>query len=181
VHEIAQRAGPGTRVVYVDNDPVVLAHARAILSDEAATFAERGDLLDPASIVASPAVREHLDWTKPIGLLLCGIVHYVLDEENPEGLIAELIAALPPGSYVFIHHLLDTGDSAAAELQAQMLNGLGRVKFRTLEEVRRLFGDLELMPPGLVPVAEWRPDRATIPARYRLVLSMACAGVGRKA
>ena len=181
VHEIAQRTGPGTRVVYVDNDPVVLAHARAILSDEAATFAERGDLLDPASIVASPAVREHLDWTKPIGLLLCGIVHYVLDEENPEGLIAELIAALPPGSYVFIHHLLDTGDSAAAELQAQMLNGLGRVKFRTLEEVRRLFGDLELMPPGLVPVAEWRPDRATIPARYRLVLSMACAGVGRKA
>ena len=181
VHEIAQRAGPGTRVVYVDNDPVVLAHARAILSDQAATFAERGDLLDPASIVASPAVREHLDWTKPIGLLLCGIVHYVLDEENPEGLIAELIAALPPGSYVFIHHLLDTGDSAAAELQAQMLNGLGRVKFRTLEEVRRLFGDLELMPPGLVPVAEWRPDRATIPARYRLVLSMACAGVGRKA
>jgi hypothetical protein len=181
VHEIAQRTGPGTRVVYVDNDPVVLAHARAILSDQAATFAERGDLLDPASIVASPAVREHLDWTKPIGLLLCGIVHYVLDEENPEGLIAELIAALPPGSYVFIHHLLDTGDSAAAELQAQMLNGLGRVKFRTLEEVRRLFGDLELMPPGLVPVAEWRPDRATIPARYRLVLSMACAGVGRKA
>jgi S-adenosyl methyltransferase len=180
VHEIAQRTGPGTRVVYVDNDPVVLAHARAILSDEAATFAERGDLLDPASIVASPAVREHLDWTKPIGLLLCGIVHYVLDEENPEGLIADLIAALPPGSYVFIHHLLDTGDSAATELQAQMLNGLGRVKFRTLEEVRRLFGDLELMPPGLVPVAEWRPDRATIPARYRLVLSMACAGVGRK-
>ena len=180
VHEIAQRTVPGTRVVYVDNDPVVLAHARAILSDQAATFAERGDLLDPASIVASPAVREHLDWTKPIGLLLCGIVHYVLDEENPEGLIADLIAALPPGSYVFIHHLLDTGDSAAAELQAQMLNGLGRVKFRTLEEVRRLFGDLELMPPGLVPVAEWRPDRATIPARYRLVLSMACAGVGRK-
>ena len=180
VHEIAQRTGPGTRVVYVDNDPVVLAHARAILSDQAATFAERGDLLDPASIVASPAVREHLDWTKPIGLLLCGIVHYVLDEENPEGLIADLVAALPPGSYVFIHHLLDTGDSAAAELQAQMLNGLGRVKFRTLEEVRRLFGDLELMPPGLVPVAEWRPDRATVPARYRLVLSMACAGVGRK-
>jgi len=180
VHEIAQRTAPGTRVVYVDNDPVVLAHARAILSDETSTFAERGDLLDPASIVASPAVREHLDWTKPIGLLLCGIVHYVLDEENPEGLIADLIAALPPGSYVFIHHLLDTGDPAAAELQAQMLNGLGRVKFRTLEEVLRLFGDLELMPPGLVPVAEWRPDRATIPARYRLVLSMACAGVGRK-
>ncbi len=181
VHEIAQRTAPGTRVVYVDNDSVVLAHARAILSDDAATFAERGDLLDPASIVASPAIREHLDWTQPIGLLLCGIVHYVLDEEHPERVIAELVDALPPGSYVFIHHLLDTGDPAAAELQAQMLKGLGRVRFRTLAQVRRLFGDLELVPPGLVPVPEWRPEPgAAIRADYGVVLSMACAGVARK-
>jgi len=181
VHEIAQRTAPGTQVVYVDNDPVVLAHARAILSDDAATFAERGDLLDPASIVASPAIREHLDWTQPVGLLLCGIAHYVLDEEHPERGIAELVDALPPGSYVFIHHLLDTGDPAAAELQAQMLKGLGRVRFRTLAEVRRLFGDLELVPPGLVPVPEWRPDSgAAIRADYGVVLSMACAGVARK-
>jgi hypothetical protein len=181
VHEIAQRTAPGTRVVYVDNDPVVLAHARAILSDDAATFAEHGDLLDPASIVASRAIREHLDWTQPVGLLLCGIMHYVLDEEHPERVIAELIDALPSGSYVFIHHLLDTGDPAAAELQAQMLKGLGRVRFRTLAQVRRLFGDLELVPPGLVPVPEWRPDPgAAIRADYGVVLSMACAGVARK-
>jgi hypothetical protein len=181
VHEIAQRAAPGTRVVYVDNDPVVLAHARAILSDETATFVEQGDLLDPASIVASPAVREHLDWNQPIGLLLCGIVHYVLDEENPQAALAGLIDALPAGSYVFIHHLLDTGDPAAAELQAQMLKGLGRVKFRTFAEVRPLFADLELVEPGLVPIAEWRPDPGTpVRSDYGLVLSMACAGVARK-
>ena len=182
VHEIARRAAPGTRVVYVDNDPVVLAHARAILSDEASTFAERGDLLDPASIVANPAVRDHLDWEQPIGLLLCGIVHYVLDDENPVGRVAELVDALPAGSYVFIHHLLDTGDPAAAALQEQMLKGLGRVKFRTLPEVRALFGGLELVEPGLVPIPEWRPDPGTpIRVDYGVILSMACAGVGRKA
>lgn len=181
VHEIAQRTAPGTRVVYVDNDALVLAHARALLSDETTTFAERGDLLDPASIVASPAIRAHLDWTRPVGLLLCGIVHYVLDEDEPERLLAGLIDALPPGSFVFIHHLLDTGDPAATELQAQMLKGLGRVKFRTLAQVRRLFGDLELVDPGIVPVADWRPDPGTrIRAKDRVVLSMACAGVARK-
>jgi hypothetical protein len=181
VHEIAQRTAPGTRVVYVDNDPVVLAHARAILSDDASTFAERGDLLDPASIVTSPAVRGHLDWDQPIGLLLCGIVHYVLDEEDPARLVAELVDALPSGSYVFIHHLLDTGDPAAAALQEQMLKGLGRVRFRTLPEVRALFGDLKLVEPGLVPVPEWRPDPGTpIRADYGAILSLACAGVASR-
>jgi S-adenosyl methyltransferase len=182
VHEIAQRTAPGTRVVYVDKDPVVLGHARAILSDQASTFAERGDLLDPASIMSSPAIRRHLDWDQPVGLLLCGILHYMLDEENPGRLVAELADALPPGSYVFIHHLLDTGDPAAATLQEQMLKGLGRVRFRTLAEVRALFGDLRLIEPGLVPVPEWRPDPGTpIRADYGVILSMACAGVARKA
>ena len=94
---------------------------------------------------------------------------------------AELADALPSGSYVFIHHLLDTGDPAAAELQAQMRKGLGRVRFRTLCEVSRLFGDLPLVEPGLVPIPEWRPDPGTpIRADYGVILSMACAGVARK-
>jgi len=116
VHEIARRAAPGTRVVYVDNDPVVLAHARAILSDETSVFAEHGDLLEPSSIVASQAIRAHLDWDKPVGLLLCGILHYQLDDDDPGRLVAELVSALPSGSYVFIHHLLDTGDPSATAL-----------------------------------------------------------------
>jgi len=181
VHEIAQRTAPGTRVVYVDNDPVVLGHARALLADDIATFVEHGDLTKPSSIVGNTAIRAHLDWDRPIGLLLCGIVHYIVDKERPAELVAELADALPPGSYVFIHHLLDTGDPAAAELQAHMLKGLGRVKFRTLHEVRGLFGDLPLVEPGLVPVPGWRPDTGSpIPAGYEMVLSMACAGVARK-
>jgi S-adenosyl methyltransferase len=181
VHEIAQRTVPGTRVVYVDNDPVVLAHARAILADDVSTFVEHGDLTKPSGIVANTAIRAHLDWDRPIGLLLCGIVHYILDEERPAEIVAELVDALPSGSYVFIHHLLDTGDPAAAELQAHMLKGLGRAKFRTLHEVRGLFGDLPLVEPGLVPVSGWRPDPGDeAPADYDLVLSMACAGVAIK-
>jgi len=109
----------------VDNDTVVIAHARALLSDNVNSFAEEGDLLAPSSIVGNPAIREHLDGDRPIGLLLCGIMHYVPDEDRPAELVAELVDALPPGSYVFIHHLLDTGDPAAAELQAQMRKGLG--------------------------------------------------------
>ena len=180
VHDIARRTAPGTRVVYVDNDPVVLAHARAILTDETTVFAEQGDLRKPMSIVASQQVRARLDFDKPVGLLLCGILHYLLDDDDPGRLVAELVSALPSGSYVFIHHLLDTGDPAAAELQQHMLKSLGRVKFRTLPEVRALFGDLELEPPGVVPVPKWRPEPGT-PVRIDYgVLSLACAGVARK-
>ena len=181
VHEIAQREEPATRVVYVDNDPVVLAHARALLAGGTLVFAEEGDLLSPASIIGSPAISRHLDFSKPVGLLLCGIVHYVLDEDRPADLIGELTAKLAPGSYVFIHHLLDTGDPASAGLQAQMAKGFGRVRFRTLAQVRALFGPgMELVPPGLVPVPEWRPDPGTpLRADYG-ILEMACAGVARK-
>jgi hypothetical protein len=183
VHEIALRVAPRprTRVVYVDNDPVVISHAQALLSDSVNSFAERGDLLVPSSIVGDSLIREHLDWDQPIGLLLCGIMHYMPDEDRPAELVAELIDALPSGSYVFIHHLLDTGGPAAAQLQAHLSKGLGRVRFRTLGEVRRLFGDLPLIEPGLVPVPEWRPDPgAPIRADYGPILSMACAGVAHK-
>ncbi len=183
VHEIAQRVAPQARarVVYVDNDPGVIAHARALLSGSTGSLAEEGDVLAPSSVVGNPAVREHLDWDRPVGLLLCGIMHYILDEDRPAEIMAELIEALPSGSYVFIHHLLDTGDPAAAELQARLRKGLGRVRFRTLDEVRRLFCGLPLVEPGLVPVPEWRSDLGTpVEADNAAVLSMACAGVARK-
>jgi hypothetical protein len=181
VHEVARRCDAATRVVYVDNDAVVLCHARALLADNHMSFAESGDLLRPESIIGSPAVRGHLDWDQPIGLLLCGILHFVQDEQDPAGLVAAIADALPPGSHVFIHHLLDTGDDTAAELQAQMMRGLGKARFRTLEEVRTLFGGLELVPPGVVPVPRWRPDTdAQDREEHANVLRMACAGLARK-
>ena len=114
-------------------------------------------------------------------LLLCGIAHYILDADGPADLVGTLVDALPSGSYVFIHHLLDTGDPAATDLQASMLKGLGRVQFRTMAQVRALFGDLELIPPGLVPVPAWRPDPGMpLRADYGPVLELACVGVGKK-
>jgi len=126
VHEIAQRIDPRTRVVYLDNAPVVLTHAEAILADNAdnkVTFVAEGDLRDPEGILADPDVRAHLDFDQPAGLLLCGILHYILDEEDPAEIVATLCRALAPGSYVFIHHMLDSQDPASATLRAAMEKG----------------------------------------------------------
>jgi hypothetical protein len=183
VHEIAHHIDPGTRVVYVDHDPVVLTQARALLAGESVTFVADGDLTDPAGLLARPEVREQLDWEQPIGLLLCGILHYVLDEEDPAGILATLSGALPAGSYVFIHHLLDRQDPASAGLQTAMQQGLGRVKFRTIGEIRDLFGGLELVEPGVVPVPDWHPDpdSGTTGQDRDPVLGLAAAGVARTA
>jgi len=181
VHEIAQHVEPSTRVVYLDHDPIVLSHAKALLADDKATFVVGGDLRDPAGILADPEVRELLAWDQPIGLLMCGILHYVLDEENPADIVAQLYRALPSGSYVFIHHLLQLDDPAAATLQEQMRKGVGRAQFRTLDQVGVLFDGLELVEPGLVLVPDWRPDPGTPDVRRHPVLQMACAGVARKA
>jgi hypothetical protein len=181
VHEIAQQIDPATRVVYIDNDPVVLNHAMALLADDTTTFAASGDLKDPASITDSPEVRDHLDWDQPVGLLLCGILHYLLDEDKPAELVAQLADALPAGSYVFIHHLLASEDPASATLQAEMQRGLGRAQFRTFAQIRELFGDLELVEPGLVHVPDWRPYLHTPRVHHNPVLALAAAGVGRKA
>jgi O-methyltransferase involved in polyketide biosynthesis len=180
VHEIAQRLDPRTRVVYVDNDPVVLAHARALLADNTATIVVGGDLRQPAGILGHPDVVRHLDWDQPAGLLLCGVLHHILDEEHPAELTQTLAAALPSGSYVFIHHLLDSGDPAIADVQAAFRNGMGRGQFRTWAQIESLFGGLELVEPGLVLVPDWRPDASTPSADAFPVLRLACAGVARK-
>ena len=156
----------------------MLSHAEALLADDKSTFVVDGDLRDPAGILANPDVRKYLDWEQPIGLLMCGILHYVLDEERPADVVATLYEALPSGSYVFIHHLLVIDDPAAAVLQEQMRTGLGRAQFRTVDQVRELFDGLELVEPGLVLVPDWRPDPPTV--RDHPVLEMACVGVARK-
>lgn len=180
VHEIAQRIDPRTQVVYIDNDPVVLAHARALLADNGNTVVIDGDLRLPAGILGDPALRGRLDWNRPIGLLLCGILHHILDEEEPGKLMDVLCRALPSGSYVFIHHLLDSGDPAIADVQAALQRGLGRGQFRTWEQIQSLFSGLELVEPGLVLVTDWRPDASTPNARDFPVLRLACAGLARK-
>jgi len=181
VHQIAQRVDPAARVVYVDNDPMVLSHAKAVLAENPRTVVAEGDLRDPAGIIGHPVVSAHLDWSRPIGLLLSGVMHQIMDYEQPARLTGELIEALPSGSYVFIHHLLDLGDPAAVQLKELMTRAFGRVEFRTLDRVRELFSGLELVEPGLVPVRDWRPDGAPATGEDEQPgPGLGCAGVARK-
>jgi hypothetical protein len=173
VHQIAQQMNEDVRVVYLDNDPVVISHATALLADDRQTFALKGDLRDPEGMLS--AARELLDWNQPIGMVLCGILHQILDEEKPAELVAALTDALPSGSRVFINHLIQTDRSAG--LEAAMRQGLGKIRFRTREQIHELFGGLELVDPGLVPSPQWRPD-GPLPEPSREAL--AWAGVASK-
>ena len=177
VHQIAQRHRPGSRVVYIDHDPAVVAQAQTLLAPDESTLAVAGDLRDPTAVLADPAVAAHLDWNQPVALLMCGILHYVPDDAHPADLAAAWYRSLAPGSYVFIHHLLASEDPAAAGLQAAMAQALGPVQFRTRSEVETLFDGLDLVDPGVVPVPQWHPDPDTPSERAHPALGLACAGL----
>ena len=180
VHEVAQDVAPETRVVYVDNDPIVLAHAHALLAGSVGVTVLDSDLLEPEALIGAPALRAAIDFDRPIGLLLCGIVHYVSDDEDPGGIIARLVAPLPSGSHVFLHHLVEAGTPGEKAAEAAMRQGMGRGYFRTPAQVRDLLAGLDLIEPGLVRVPDWRPDGSEDSAEDHPVLRLAVAAVGRK-
>jgi hypothetical protein len=163
VHEVAQAIAPESRVVYVDNDPIVMAHARALLTShpDGRTAYIQADLHDPESILNHPSVRGTLDFGQPIALVLMAILHFFPAQDNPADIVSTLVAALPPGSYLVASHVTaDYNDptSAADGVQAVQRAGVP-FQLRTGDEFADLaFVGLELMPPGLVPVSEWRPD-----------------------
>jgi len=162
VHEVAQAIVPSARVVYVDNDPLVLAHARALLtsSEEGRTAYIHADLRSPAEILSSPVVREVLDFSQPVALMLVGILHFLEDKDEPERIIDTLLDALPPGSYLTASHLNPEHDpvGVAAGMRAYQAGGV-TVQARDSSEFAALaFRGLELVPPGVVSVSEWRPE-----------------------
>ncbi len=175
VHEVAHRIDPGVRVTYVDNDPIVLTHARALLANDTVTVVAQADLRRPDELLERVAELDNIDFGEPIGLILCGILHYLSDEEDPFGVTARLVAALPPGSQVFIQHLVESPCPMGEELK-----GMGRAHYRSKAEIARFFTGLELVDPGLVHVASWRPDYETPPLDYDAALLLALAGLGRK-
>jgi hypothetical protein len=151
-------------VVYADNDPLVLAHARALLTSSAAgrTAYIQADLRDPAAILASPAVREVLDLRQPVALITVAVLHFILDEFKPAALLGELLDALPSGSYLAASHV--TGEhlpaAAAATTRTYRASGVP-LQVRDSDEFARLaFDGLDLVPPGVVLVSEWRPEDA---------------------
>jgi len=159
-HEVAQRAAPESSVVYVDNDPQVLAHARALLSSttvEGTCGYVEADLREPETILAQAA--RTLDFTRPAAILLLAVLHFIEDAAGPAEIVSVLASALAPGSYVVISHL--TGDLApeqvAAATDAYNKLAAAPVIARSHTQVSELFGGLPLLAPAVVPVTEWRP------------------------
>jgi hypothetical protein len=163
-HEVAQAVAPDSRVVYVDNDPIVLAHAKSLLagSREGATQYIDGDLRDASVILRAAAGT--LDLTRPIALMLVGILHLIQDSEEPHRIVAGLMDALPPGSYLAISHPASDIQPSQAEAQRRYNERVSTPQtLRTRDEVARFFDGLDLVPPGVVYVHAWRPDPGDVP------------------
>jgi hypothetical protein len=158
-HEVAQSVAPESLVVYVDNDPVVLSHARALLSSDpaGATAYVEADLRDPQKILASAA--QQLDLGRPVALMLMAILQHLGNEDDPYGIVATLLGALPPGSYLALSHPAKDIDAASMAKMADSLNQMmaEKVTFRDRPSVARFFDELELVEPGMVQASKWRP------------------------
>jgi hypothetical protein len=160
VHEIAQRADPPAKVVYVDNDPVAVAHSQNLLADDPLARAIAGDLTHPRAILDNADLRATLDFNRPIGLLLMAVLHFIPDEQAYPA-VAELVAALPSGSYLAISHGAatsfrpDQADAVSTVGDVYRRSTAGDVPARGPAEVKRFFSGLELVEPGLVWVSQW--------------------------
>jgi hypothetical protein len=160
VHEVAQAIAPESRVVYVDNDPIVMRHAQALLASgpDGATGYIQADVRDPETILAQAA--ETLDFSQPIAIMLLAMLHFVSDAQDPAGIIHTLMNAVPPCSYLAIgHHTADIYPEMS-EFARRMseLNPDFPATLRDKEQVTNLFTGLDLVPPGVVQISKWRPE-----------------------
>ena len=185
VHEIARSIAPDARVVYVDNDAMVVTHSRALLAGEH-TIAVQADLREPEAIVGHPEVRKLIDFDRPVALLLLAILHFVPDDQDPHGIVARFRDALPPGSYLAISHGTtdiperhDMSPAQMAEMGARVerLYQLPNASIvsRTRAQVERFFDGFDLVEPGLVEIQRWRPD-----SQSSLLPGGFYGGVGRR-
>ena len=181
VHEVAGQVAPGSRVVYVDNDPIVHVHGNALLTGSGATSIVLADLREPGEILAHPKVRELIDFSKPVALLLIAILHFITEEENPYGIVATLRDALPSGSFLALSH--GTADfhppGVADEAAASYETATAPLVLRTFDRVSAFFDGFELVEPGLVQAPLWRPDGKP-PRPKDLAKIGVYAGVGQK-
>ncbi|HST84208.1 MAG TPA: SAM-dependent methyltransferase [Kineosporiaceae bacterium] len=170
-HEVAQRLAPEARVVYVDHDPLVMVHARALLrraSDAGLTDYIEADLRDPDKILEQ--ARRTLDFTRPVALMLVAILHFIREEEDPYGLVRRLIDALPSGSYLVISH--GTGEWLTPEIIAESATGPAPIWFRSRAQFARFFDGLDVLEPGIVSAAHWRAENEDQPRPSAQEVSM---------
>ncbi|MDQ4103741.1 MAG: SAM-dependent methyltransferase [Actinomycetota bacterium] len=163
-HQVAQATSPDCRIVYVDNDPMVLVHARALLTStpQGATDYLDADVRDPEKILHEAS--RTLDFTQPIGLMLLGIINYILDDDEAHAIVNQLLNALPAGSYLAMSHPTAEVHAEAIETSIQYYNSSGAppVRTRSRQHIARFFDGLELLEPGVVSCSLWRPDPSDI-------------------
>lgn len=181
VHEVAQAVHPAARVMYTDNDPIVLAHARALLRGrpEGRTAYVDADVRRPGLILA--AARETLDFTRPVAILAFGILMFLPDRDDPYGVLAELVGACPAGSYLALTHPsaeLHPPGAAAGVAGSYERSGIP-FQFRSAEQIATFFDGLSVVEPGIVPMSQWRPD-PDHPAPADASAAGAYGGVGIK-
>jgi hypothetical protein len=184
-HEAAQRMNPEARVVYVDNDPVVAAHGRALLEENDFTRLVMADLTKPDEIFADPIVTRFLDLDRPIALIQSNTIHHVSDEENPPEIMRRYVELLPSGSYLALSHFLDPQDNGPGTELARFVedifaNGpMGSGYFRTRPQIEGYFAGLELIEPGVVRLNDWWPDGPLLTA-HTTADQVLLGGVARK-
>ncbi|MEZ0074755.1 SAM-dependent methyltransferase [Planotetraspora sp. GP83] len=180
VHEVAGEHAPGARTVYVDNDSQVLAHARALLQDTPLVQVVEGDLRRPQDILNHREVREHLDFSQPIAVLLLAIVHFIPDSNDPAGIIAHIREALAPGSYLAISHVAaDARPEVAPGVEKVYQNASAQFAARMTDEIVPFFEGLDLVEPGMVNLHDWRPDNPFIDPSIERRKAYFLCGVGR--
>ncbi|MGP9017173.1 SAM-dependent methyltransferase [Streptomyces sp. BR1] len=183
VHEVAQRADPQARVVYVDHDPVAVAHSRAVLEGNERAGIVAADLRKPRDILASPEVRRLLDLDQPVALLLVAVLHFLEDEDDPYAAVAELRDTLAPGSMLVLTHAAYEGIPLSEERAGGAVGVYRNIRnplvMRTSTEIARFFDGFELVAPGVVQMPMWRPE--TSPEQEDPYAFSGFAGVGRKA
>lgn len=182
-HQVAQRINPEATVVYVDHDPIVLAHGRAILAENDRTHLVAADLTRPSDLLDHPDVQRYLDFSQPVALFQIGTLHHYPDTAGIQAFMRTYVDAMAPGSYVAVSHFHNPGGEdgqAAAQMERLMADGpMGSGYFRTRAEIESFFGGCSLLEPGLVSASEWWPDgprSKPLVRPQRLFL----AGLGRK-
>ncbi len=162
----------------MDNDPIVLAHGRAMLEDNDNTKVVAADIRQPAQILADPDLLGLIDLNRPVAVIASAILHHLLDSDDPLGAIHAFTAVTPPGSCLFVSHFRTLADPDSAALEAVMLKAFGRGVWRTDEQIAEYFGGMRLVEPGIAACAQWRPD--TDPGELSSYQRLIAAGLGRK-
>lgn len=182
-HQVAQRINSDSTVVYIDNDPVVLAHGRALLEENEQTHFSAADIFNPQQVLEDEVVRRHLDFTQPIALFQMGTLHHYTGSDNLVDMMQNYIDALPTGSYVGISHFLDPENeysTVARKMEDVFLHSpMGSGTFRTKSEIEALFCGLDMVDPGLVLCADWWPDGPQLKPLNQVQYCIA-GGIARK-